>query len=66
MRLPLPQLWHRYCSRGGNPTVATERHAAARLDGLSILAVDEDPESCEALTKLLGYLGAEVAAENSA
>jgi CheY-like chemotaxis protein len=39
---------------------------APRLDGLSILVVDDDPGACEALRNLLGSLGTSVAAATSA
>jgi CheY-like chemotaxis protein len=40
--------------------------SAPRLDGLSILVVDDDPDTCDALQNLLGALGARVTAATSA
>jgi CheY-like chemotaxis protein len=39
---------------------------ASRLDGISILVVDDDPDTCEALKHLLGSLGASVMVAASA
>jgi signal transduction histidine kinase/ActR/RegA family two-component response regulator len=68
VRLPLPPTTAPLLEPRRHPTVAPDNSvsAASRLDGLSILVVDDDPEACEALTKLLGALGARVYAENSA
>lgn len=68
VRLPLPPATAPLLEPRRHPTVASADDVAAapRLDGLSILVVDDDPEACEALTKLLGSLGARVYAENSA
>ncbi|HVN28651.1 MAG TPA: response regulator, partial [Candidatus Binataceae bacterium] len=68
VRLPLPA--------GMAPSMELRRHptlpanvnalAAPRLDGLSILVVDDDLDACEALKNLLNGLGAEVTAATSA
>jgi PleD family two-component response regulator len=49
------------------PTLALSSKLATvpRLDGLSILVVDDDPDAREALNNLLGSLGAKVTAEPS-
>jgi signal transduction histidine kinase/ActR/RegA family two-component response regulator len=68
VRLPLPvgashtgELRHHpTVAQGGNPA------AAPRLDGFSILVVDDDLDTCDALKNLLGALGAEVTAATSA
>ena len=51
-----------------HPTVAQMGNTASapRLDGLSILVVDDDPDTCDALQNLLGALGARVTAATSA
>jgi signal transduction histidine kinase/ActR/RegA family two-component response regulator len=68
VRLPVPPASAALWGPRQHPTVAPIDNVAAafRLDGLSILVVDDDPEACEALTDLLGSLGASVHAENSA
>ena len=68
VRLPLPAATAPLLEPRRHPTVAPIENAAAasRLDGLSILVVDDDPEACDALTRLLGSLGAKVSAETSA
>jgi signal transduction histidine kinase/ActR/RegA family two-component response regulator len=68
VRLPLPPATAPLLEPRRHPTVAPIDNVAtaARLDGLSILVVDDEPEACEALTKLLGALGARVHAEDSA
>jgi signal transduction histidine kinase/ActR/RegA family two-component response regulator len=50
------------------PTVGRLTNAASmpRLDGASILVVDDDPEACEALENLLSSLGAHVTTAISA
>jgi CheY-like chemotaxis protein len=50
------------------PTVARIANAASaqRLDGLSILVVDDDRDACDTLKILLGSLGASVATTTSA
>jgi signal transduction histidine kinase/ActR/RegA family two-component response regulator len=67
VRLPLPPATAPLLEPRRHPTVAPADNAAtaSRLDGFSILVVDDEPEACEALTKLLGSLGATVYAENS-
>jgi len=67
-RLPLPVSTTPLLGPRRHPTVAPVENAAAasRLDGLSILVVDDDPEACDALTKLLDSLGATVSAANCA
>jgi len=50
-----------------HPTVTQITNASARrLDGRSILVVDDEPEAGDALKNLLGSLGASVAAATSA
>ena len=51
-----------------HPTVAPIESvtSASRLDGFSIIVVDDDAEACDALTKLLGSLGATLPAATSA
>jgi signal transduction histidine kinase/ActR/RegA family two-component response regulator len=68
VRLPLPPATAPLLEPRRHPTVAPvdDVATASRLDGLSILVVDDEPEACEALTKLLGSLGARVYAEHSA
>ncbi len=68
VRLPLPPATAPLLEARRHPTVSPtgDIAAASRLDGLSVLVVDDDPEACEALTKLLGSLGARVSAEDSA
>jgi CheY-like chemotaxis protein len=68
VRLPLPPATAPLLEPRRHPTVAPVDNVAtaSRLDGLSILVVDDEPEACEALTKLLGSLGAKVYAENAA
>jgi len=69
VRLPLPV--------GTAPSQQLRRHptgirtgendgAPQRLDGLSILVVDDDVDTCDALQNLLGALGASVTAATSA
>jgi CheY-like chemotaxis protein len=68
MRLPLPVSSAPLLEARRHPTVAPFESvaAASRLDGLSILVVDDDPEACDALTKLLSSLGATTCAATSA
>jgi CheY-like chemotaxis protein len=68
VRLPLPPATAPLLTPRRHPTVAQieDVTAASRLDGLSIMAVDDDPEACEALKNLLSSLGARVYAEGSA
>jgi len=68
VRLPVPPATAPLLEARRHPTVASADNVAtaARLDGLSILVVDDDPEACEALTKLLSTLGAKMSAEGSA
>ncbi len=68
VRLPVPPATAPLLEPRRHPTIAPVEDvtAAARLDGLSILVVDDDPEACDALRNLLGSLGARVSAENSA
>jgi signal transduction histidine kinase/ActR/RegA family two-component response regulator len=68
VRLPLPAATAPLLEPRRHPTVAPIENAAAasRLDGFSILVVDDDPEACDALTRLLSSLGAKVSAETSA
>lgn len=68
VRLPVPPATAPLLEPRRHPTVAAIDNvtAASRLDGLSLLIVDDDSEAGEALAKLLGHLGARVAAENSA
>jgi signal transduction histidine kinase/ActR/RegA family two-component response regulator len=67
VRLPLPPASAPLLEPRRHPTVASPESVAAapRLDGLSLLIVDDDPEACEALTGLLGALGAKVYAQES-
>jgi signal transduction histidine kinase/ActR/RegA family two-component response regulator len=68
VRLPVPPATAPLLEPRRHPTVASadDGVAAARLDGLSIMVVDDDPEACEALSKLLASLGAKVSADDSA
>jgi CheY-like chemotaxis protein len=68
VRLPLPIATAPLLEPRRHPTVAPIDNVAAssRLDGLSILVVDDDPEACDALTRLLGSLGAKASAATSA
>lgn len=68
VRLPLPVGASRALELRRHPTVAhgSNTAAAPRLDGFSILVVDDDLDTCEALKNLLGALGAEVTAASSA
>ncbi len=68
VRLPLPVGAASTLEARRHPTVAQSVNpsSAPRLDGLSILVVDDDPDTCEALKKLLGALGATVTAATSA
>jgi CheY-like chemotaxis protein len=68
VRLPLPVGTSSSIELRRHPTVAQVPSPAnaPRLDGLSILVVDDDPDTCEALKNLLGALGAQVTAATSA
>jgi signal transduction histidine kinase/ActR/RegA family two-component response regulator len=68
VRLPLPVSTIASSDPRRHPTVARLANAskAPRLDGFSILVVDDDPDACEALKHLLGSLGANVNAATSA
>ena len=68
VRLPLPVSTAPLLEPRRHPTVAPVANVAAapRLDGLSILVVDDDPEACDALTQLFGSLGATASAATSA
>lgn len=67
VRLPLPAS---SASRDGrrHPAGAMVTNSAnpARLDGLTILVIDDDRDTCEALKNLLGALGATVVTATSA
>jgi signal transduction histidine kinase/CheY-like chemotaxis protein len=68
VRLPLPVSPVPSSVPRHHPTVAWAANAAnaPRLDGLSILVVDDDPGACDALNSILSSLGASVAAATSA
>ncbi|HZP45902.1 MAG TPA: ATP-binding protein [Candidatus Binataceae bacterium] len=68
VRLPLPPARAPLLEPRRHPTVSPAESIAVipRLDGLTILAVDDDKEACDALTNFLGSLGAMVSAEYSA
>jgi signal transduction histidine kinase/ActR/RegA family two-component response regulator len=68
VRLPLPPASTPLLEARRHPTIAAADSIApaARLDGLSLLVIDDDAETCEALTKLLNSLGARVCAQTSA
>ncbi len=68
VRLPLPASTTPSWEPRRHPTVDQMGNTASapRLDGLSILVVDDDPDTCEALKNLLGSLGATVTAATSA
>jgi signal transduction histidine kinase/ActR/RegA family two-component response regulator len=68
VRLPLPatSMEPEQLHRRRTLASSTELATARRLDGLSILVVDDDPDAREALRNLLGSLGASVTAEPSA
>ena len=68
VRLPLPVSPVPSSMPRHHPTVAWVANAAnaPRLDGLSILVVDDDPGACDALNSILSSLGASVAAATSA
>jgi signal transduction histidine kinase/ActR/RegA family two-component response regulator len=67
-RLPLPVTRAISNQLRRHPTVAplTSATGAQRLDGASILAVDDEPGACEALKNLLASLGANVVTVTSA
>ncbi len=64
VRLPLPPASPRL-EPVRHPPVGPTQEIAPRLDGLILLVVDDDTETCKALTNLLGSLGATVYAESS-
>lgn len=68
VRLPLPVSTIPSLELRRHPTVTQIANAASapRLDGLSILVVDDDPAASDALKNLLGSLGARVVAATSA
>jgi signal transduction histidine kinase/ActR/RegA family two-component response regulator len=68
VRLPLPVSTAPLLEPRRHPTIAPLGNvaAASRLDGLSILVVDDDAEACNSLTVLLDSLGATVSAATSA
>jgi signal transduction histidine kinase/ActR/RegA family two-component response regulator len=68
VRLPLPVSIQPSLEPRRHPTVEPTANTAAapRLDGLSVLVVDDDPDACDALKQLFGSLGATVVAELSA
>jgi signal transduction histidine kinase/ActR/RegA family two-component response regulator len=67
VRLPLPASTMPSLDLRRHPTVTQLANASApRLDGLSILVVDDEPEAGDALRNLLASLGANVAATTSA
>jgi CheY-like chemotaxis protein len=69
VRLPLPVSTAPLLEPRRHPTLAPLGDiaaAASRLDGLSILVVDDDAEVCDSLTTLLDSLGATVSAATSA
>ena len=68
VRLPLPVSTIPSLEPRRHPTVTQIANAASapRLDGLSILVVDDEPDASDALKNLLGSLGASVAAATSA
>jgi CheY-like chemotaxis protein len=68
VRLPLPASAAPSREIRRHPTVAQTANlaASARLDGISILVVDDDADTCEALKHLLGSLGASVRVATSA
>jgi signal transduction histidine kinase/ActR/RegA family two-component response regulator len=67
VRLPVPPASTPLLEPRHHPTIgaADSVAPAARLDGLSLLVVDDDAETCEALTNLLSSLGATVCAQAS-
>ena len=68
VRLPLPVSTAPLLEPRRHPTVAPldSVAAASRLDGLSIMLVDDDAEACDTLSSVLGSLGATVATTTSA
>jgi signal transduction histidine kinase/ActR/RegA family two-component response regulator len=68
VKLPLPAtaMMSEKLRRGPTLASSAKLATARRLDGLSILVVDDDPDAREALNNLLGSLGAKVTAEPSA
>ena len=67
VRLPLPISTILSLESRRHPTVAPRANASApRLDGLSILVVDDEPEAGDALKSLLESLGASASAATSA
>jgi signal transduction histidine kinase/ActR/RegA family two-component response regulator len=68
VRLPLPIGIPASTEIRRHPTVTPSASTASapRLDGASILVVDDDPDACDALRNLLGSLGAKVTVTTSA
>ncbi len=68
VRLPLPASAARSWEARRHPTVTQMGNLAStpRLDGLAILVVDDDQDTCDALKNLLSALGASVAIATSA
>ena len=66
VRLPLPASTPSWEARR-HPTTAQNANGASapRLDGVAILVVDDDPDTCDALKSLLGALGANVTTATS-
>jgi signal transduction histidine kinase/ActR/RegA family two-component response regulator len=59
VRLPLPASVGRSVELRRHPTAQRDGvGSATRLDGLSILVIDDDPDTCDALRNLLQSLGA--------
>ena len=66
IRLPLPVSTVGLTELRRHPTVSPMAGTSSpRLDGFSIMVVDDDPNACEALEELLSSLGAQVTAATS-
>jgi len=67
VRLPLPASAPPSWEARRHPTTAQIANGASapRLDGVAILVVDDDPDTCDALKSLLGTLGANVTTATS-